>query len=302
VTVQKTCPVSAAVPLAGLPSPNASEAAFLAANNQTVAGLESLNDQQLAALQQASGVSTSEVQQKSSGQSACISYVLPSPTPTATPVDPSWERTQLAGSYMLALSSNTDEVLNELSCAQSLTIDTSGACYVEAQQVLGLISTLQSAATQLGQAANIHDIDYCQASFGPVASASGTPSIANTATLTGNLRQSASFLCSARAKLEAAYGQLAVCDIFSRAQNDYLTKTGPALQPQFFSTMTQAMDSTCRAQCKSSTSIPSLQSCINQCYQQNVQSYFQTTMNSYWPQPTPLNSSCVVGGKVYGGN
>jgi len=203
---------------------------------------------------------------------------------------------------MLALSSNTDEVLNELSCTQSLTIDENGACYKQAQNVLGLISSLQSASASLGKAANINDIDYCQASFGPVATASGTPSSANTANLTGNLRQSASFLCSARAKLEAAYGQLAVCDIFSRAQSDYNAKTGPAVQPQFFSTMTQAMDSTCRAQCKSSTSIPSLQSCINQCYQQNVQSYFQTTMNSYWPQPTPLNSSCVVGGKVYGGN
>jgi len=310
VSIQNNCPQSASVPIpvSGVPSPTASQAAFLAQNNLNVPGLENLSETQLAQLQAQSGVTTASVQQAATNgqQSACIVYTLPKPNPATTPADPSWERTQLSGSYMLALASNSDEVLNELSCQQSLIIDTTGACYAQAQVVMGLISQLQNASTQLGGAANIGDIDYCQAAFPGNTGNGVVPVGASAASLTGTLRQSASFLCSARTKLEAAYGQLAMCDIFSKAQNDYNSKTGPASQPAFFSNMTAALDNQCRTggafHCNTSKSIPALQSCINSCYQANVQNYFLTTMKGYWPQPTPVNTSCVAGGQVYVGN
>ena len=219
----------------------------------------------------------------------------------------------MMGTYLLSLSANTDEVLNELSCQQSLSIDTNGGCYVQAQQVLGLTAQLQSAASQLGQAANLGDIDYCQASFSGGTS-NNTPT-SSTASLTGNLRQSAQYLCSARTKLEAAYGQLAMCDIFARTQTDWMSKLGsPALQAQFFTNMTTTLDNgslnasptshagICGQQCKGKSSTSSLQACMQSCYNANVQQYFQSTLNSsqYWQQPTPLsNTSCVAGGKPY---
>jgi hypothetical protein len=319
VSIQSNCPsTSVPNPATSLPVPTASEAAVLAQNNLTMQGLQNpnLSDQTLNALATQAGVTPQRVQAASSGQNVCVSYALSTPNPAVTPADPSWERTQLSGTYMLALASNSTEVLNELSCQQSLTINTTSGCYALAQEVQGLGSQLASISAQLGQAANIGDIDYCQASFG-VSTATGPSSLpSSTANLTGNLRQSAQVLCSARAKLEAAFGQLAMCDIFSRSQNDYVSKTGtPQLQAQFLSTMTTYLDGgsttpttthtgTCGSQCKNMKSIGSLQSCLQTCYAANVQNYFQTTLtsSSYWPQPTPVNTSCVAGGTPYVGN
>jgi hypothetical protein len=316
VALLTTCPsVAVPNPPNSIPSPTASEAAFLAQNNLGLQTLTNPNTDFQSIANQA-GMSAARQQQLGSGKKACVSYTLPQPNAGATPSDPSWERTQLAGTYMLALATSTDQVLNGLSCQQSLTIDMAGACYSQAQQVMGLISQLQSATSSLGGAANIGDIDYCQASFPGNIGNGVTAANPNTANLTGTLRQSASFLCSARTKLEAAYGQLAMCNIFSNAQNDYVNKTGtPYLQAQFFSNMTYILDNgslnaspTSHAgvcgYCKSNTNTAGLQSCMTSCYKANVQPYFQNTLGAapYWPQPATLNTSCVPGGNVYVGN
>ena len=71
-----------------VPSPTASQAAFLASQNLSVNAILSNPNFDVSTL--ATNVSAQQAQQLS-GKKACVAYTLPQPNPGATPADPSWD-------------------------------------------------------------------------------------------------------------------------------------------------------------------------------------------------------------------
>jgi hypothetical protein len=210
----------------------------------------------------------------------------------------SLERSYLRGTFLQALSYYTDQTINQLQCQHSLNV-VGASCQKFANTVAGLtgstqanMTAMQSMLTNQSVQKNLKDIDACNISSFPAPNPTATG-----VTDPAVLRQSAQLLCSARSALEAAYSNLVMCNIFSQAQNDYISKTGaPALQVNLLNQMNAALDPVCRPLCKNSKSVSGdLPVCLQACYNKNMPTYLAQQFQTFWPQPTPTSAGACVG-------
>lgn len=196
----------------------------------------------------------------------------------------SLESGYIRGALMPGISCFLQKVENELSTSKGVG---TGAILGSASACAAFAKDYQSAVERLLAAPNINDIKNCKNSWDPANQDRG------------ELRQSSPQLCGARASLEAAFAQIAACEVFARASAHYKNRIGGVerqrgLYRTLFSDVFGACQKECKDKVSSRPSDSELTACARGCYEREMPEFFADVFKDAWGSPT---SGCSAGGR-----
>lgn len=182
------------------------------------------------------------------------------------------------GGFIQALRCHTAAVLSQARDFKTheieLTDPTSIKIMQELQKVIdGLGESYQESA------GNKNDVLFCDWNHASLQSAAND---ARTSRLVE------AHQCAAQVGIRAAFQQVLVHEIFSRAQKSYFTGLmASGVMTKELNTFSQTSGKTCENKCKGSTN---LNACAQSCYEAEIRPFLASFFNKKWPNPTEGSS------------
>jgi hypothetical protein len=174
------------------------------------------------------------------------------------------------------------QVSSEIQSRHSITVDGSSGCKDMASEYQKFVGQFASLTASLKDKANIAEVLSCKKDW--------DRSIGTGDKDAGPLRQSVPQICAARSALEGMFEHLAACEVLDRAQRAYTAAIGTAQgQRQIFDMLQSKVGDPCGQKCTDGMSwhhvIPAstVQSCVNQCYQDRMPAALRDFIQQRWP-------------------
>lgn len=191
------------------------------------------------------------------------------------------ERAYVCGGYVASIGHHYQKVRSEIENTMQLSLPPSGstphACQVFAKNLQGanvkFDQATQAFKNEFVKQRNISDIWNCDKKENELTDAAG------------NRRVSMTHLCGARASLQNAFSQLAVCVIAANAQKDYQAQLGdPGVASRNLRRVSEQVNARCDGEIRRAK--PKDQAALNAraqaCYEREYASAFKELFESQW--------------------